>query len=148
MIENMSLPPGSVGGGIINMIPQQLQPIWYPPITVKWILTGFIVFVGAVAPRIPDQYRTYVAHPIGFFFIALLSLVMYQWGFPPMSFAMIFFLLSIWAAHQARETEGFLNATSTVDWVNNSKRWYVEKVLQERPLGIQDKEVATYPVFS
>lgn len=138
--------PGS-GGGFMNMIPQ-LQPIWYPPITVKWIITGLIVFAGAVAPRIPDNYRAYVAHPIGFFVTALAALGMYQWGFPPAAFALMFFLLAVWSAHQTRETEGFLTASSTVDWVNNSKRWYVEKVLRERPLGIQDKEVSTYPVFS
>jgi hypothetical protein len=138
--------PGS-GGGLMNMIPQ-LQPIWYPPITVKWIVTCLIVFAGAVAPRIPDNYRSYVAHPLGFFAIAIGSLAMYQWGFPPAAFAMMFFLLAVWSAHQARETEGFLNAAPAVDWVNNSKRWYVEKVLHERPLGIQDKEVSTYPVFS
>lgn len=139
--------PG-VGGGFMNMIPQQLQPIWYPPITVKWIITGLIVFAGAVAPRIPDDYRAYVAHPVGFFLIAIASLAMYQWGFPPAAFALMFFLLSVWSAHQTRETEGFLNASPAVDWVNNSKRWYVEKVLRERPLAIQEKEVSTYPVFS
>jgi hypothetical protein len=138
--------PGS-GGGLMNMIPQ-LQPIWYPPITVKWIITCLIVFAGAVAPRIPDNYRSYVAHPLGFFLIALISLAMYQWGFPPAAFALMFFLLAVWSAHQTRETEGFLSAAPAVDWVNNSKRWYVEKVLHEKPLGIQDKEVSTYPVFS
>ena len=137
--------PGS-GGGFMDM--RLLQPIWYPPITVKWIITGLIVFAGAVAPRIPDNYRGYVAHPLGFFVTALVALAMYQWGFPPAAFALMFFLLAVWSAHQTRETEGFLNASSTVDWVNNSKRWYVEKVLRERPLGIQDKEVSTYPVFS
>jgi hypothetical protein len=139
--------PGS-GGGLMNMIPQQLPPIWYPPITVKWILTALIVFAGAVAPRIPETYRQYIVHPLGFFLIAIASLGMYQWGFPPASFALLFFLLSVWAAHQTGLTEGFLSASSTVDWVNNSKRWYVEKVLREKPLGIQDKEVSTYPVFS
>jgi hypothetical protein len=136
------------GGGFMNMIPQQLTPIWYPPITVKWIITALIVFAGAVAPRIPDSYRQYVVHPVGFFLIATASLAMYQWGFPPAAFALIFFLLSVWAAHQTGRTEGFLNASPTVDWINNSKRWYVETVLRERPLGIQDKEVSTYPVFS
>jgi hypothetical protein len=137
--------PGS-GGSLMNMI--QLQPIWYPPITVKWILTCLVIFAGAVAPRIPDKYRSYVGHPLGFFLIAVASLAMYQWGFAPAAFAMMFFLLAVWSAHQSQETEGFLNAAPTVDSVNNSKRWYVEKVLQERPLGIQDKEVSTYPVFS
>jgi hypothetical protein len=135
------------GGGLMNMVPQ-LQPIWYPPITVKWLITGLIVFAGAVAPRIPDTYRTYIAHPVGFFITALAALGMYQWGFPPAAFALMFFLLAVWSAHQTSQTEGFLAASSAVDWVNNSKRWYVEKVLRERPLGIQDKEVSTYPVFS
>jgi hypothetical protein len=52
----------------------------------------------------------------------------------------------VWSAEQSQNTEGFLSGVNTVDWVTNSKRWFVEKVLHERPLGIQEKDVNTYPI--
>jgi hypothetical protein len=65
--------------------------------------------------------------------------------YTPVAFALFFFLLAMWSAHVSSK-EGFMNASSTVDWVTNSKRWFVEKVLMEKPLAIQEKDVATYPV--
>ena len=67
-------------------------------------------------------------------------------GFPPATFAILFFLLSVWLIEVSSKAEGYLNASETVDWVTNSKRWYVEKVLKERPMAIQEKDVSTYPV--
>jgi hypothetical protein len=51
----------------------------------------------------------------------------------------------IWSSHIAT-SEGFLNATNTVDWVTTSKQWFVERVLKENPIAIQEKDVATYPI--
>jgi hypothetical protein len=128
-------------GGALN-----LTPIYYPPVSVKWIITGLIVFVGAVANKISSEMRQKFAHPFGFFLTSLAALAMYQLGFPPAAFAILFFLLMTWSAEVSAKQEGFLNASPTVDWVQNSKRWFVEKVLKERPLGIQEKEVLTLPV--
>ena len=74
------------------------------------------------------------------------ALTVYQYGFHPMAFALLFFLLMVWSAEQSQKSEGFLVASNTVDWVTNSKRWFVERVLHERPVGIQEKDVNTYPV--
>lgn len=123
-----------------------MPPIWYPPLAAKWIITGFIVFAGAVANRIPASTRAIFASPIVFFLTALMALGIYHVGFPPAAFAILFFLLSVWSIQLANRTEGYLNATNTVDWVTNSKQWYVEKVLKEQPIAIQDKDVSTYPV--
>jgi hypothetical protein len=41
--------------------------------------------------------------------------------------------------------EGFVPA-GALDWVTTNKKWFVEKVLMERPVAIQEKEVSTYPV--
>ena len=119
--------------------------IYNPPIATKWIFAGLIVFAGAVADRWNPNVRAAFVHPIGFFLTALVAISAYQAGFPPAAFAILFMLLSVWATTLPNKTEGFLNGAS-VDWVTNGKRWWVEKVLKERPLGIQDKDVATYPV--
>ena len=42
--------------------------------------------------------------------------------------------------------EGFVVPSGTIDWVTNNKKWFVEKVLMEKPVAIQEKEVSTYPV--
>jgi hypothetical protein len=130
-------------GGALN-----LSPIYYPPVSVKWILTGLIVFAGAVANKISPEMRQKFSNPFGFFVTSLAALAMYQLGFPPAAFAILFFLLMVWSAEITAKNEGFLNGTPTVDWVQNSKRWFVERVLKERPAGIQEKGVLTLPVQS
>jgi hypothetical protein len=135
----MSQFPGGTGGGFFPM-----PPIWYPPIELKWLATGLIVFAGAVANRVQPQIRALFVSPAGFFFTALLAMVMFQYGFQPAAFAILFFLLCMWSANVAEEP--FLNGSNAVDWVTSSKRWFVERVLKEDPIAIQEKDVRTYPV--
>ena len=133
----MSFPPPTPGGGGISI---------NPPIASKWLVTGLIVFAGAVADRWNPTVRAIIAGPIGFFITSLTAIAAYQLEFPPATFAILFMLLNAWAVSMASRQEGFVNGANTVDWVTNSKRWFVEKVLKERPLAIQEKDVATYPV--
>jgi hypothetical protein len=135
--------PGAMTPAGGNLFP--LTPLWYPPVATKWILTVLIVFAGSVANRFSKRVRSMFTNPIGFFVTAVLAIVIYESGFPPGAFAILYLLLMMWAT-QISSKEGFLNASNTIDWVTNSKRWYVEKTLKERPLGIQDKDVATFPI--
>jgi hypothetical protein len=121
------------------------KPMWYPPLDSQWIITIVLVFLGAVAGRIPATLRGYVIQPTGFFAISLLAMVALHFQYIPLAFALCFFLLAVWSAHLSSK-EGFLNASSTLDWVTNSKRWFVEKVLKEKPIGIQEKDISTYPI--
>jgi hypothetical protein len=121
-------------------------PIWYPPFATQWIITVLILFVGSVANRIPHSIRILYTHPLGFFLTGVVAIVVLRVGYAPIAFAVLFALLSIWAVEQFDLPEGFLNGSDTVDWVTNSKRWWVEQVLKERPVAIQEKDVDTYPV--
>lgn len=134
--SSMSLPPLAPGGSVVIS----------PPIASKWIISGLVVFAGAVADRWNPSVRAAVVSPVGFFLIATAAIAAYEVGFPPASFAILFMLLNAWAVSLANKDEGFVNGANTVDWVTNSKRWFVEKVLKERPIAIQEKDVATYPV--
>jgi hypothetical protein len=125
-------------------MPMNFTPLWHPPIATNWIITALIIFAGAVVNRLHTRIRKYFTKPLSFFLLAMLVLIIYQYGFQPMAFAVLFFLLMVWSAEQSQE--GFLSGVNTVDWVTNSKRWFVEKVLHERPIGIQEKDVDTYPV--
>jgi hypothetical protein len=161
-------PPGAgmPGGGLLpNM------PLWYPPMSVKWIATGLVIFAAAVANRFKPAVRRYFAHPLGFFLVALAAFMTFKYGFPPLAFALLFLLLNMWAvdesegfveafknrqecdaaARQAGQEaypqffEGFLGA-SDVEVVTRGKRWYVERVLKEHPEAIIDKGVQTSAV--
>ena len=138
--------PGSGGGFPTMHFP---GPIWYPPIAGKWIFTLLILFAGATANKFNKKVRGFFLHPVGFFLTALVALRAFQVGFPPATFAILFFLFSLWATQRRQEGfcgEGFLCGSNTMDWVVNNKRWWVERVLKERPVAIQAKDVATYPV--
>lgn len=137
----MNPAPPIPGGGFLPGM-----PIWYPPISANWIASGLIVFAGAVSNRVQPRVRALFTNPIGFFITAAAALYVFQNGFAPMAFAIMFMLLMMWSSHLSENAEGFLCATPTSDWVNNSKRWFVERVLKEHPVAIQDRDVATYPV--
>ena len=135
----MSLPPPPP-----NMNPG--TPIWYPPVQLRWLFAFSLIFAGALADRLPATIRSMLTSPLGFFLTLIVALVSYKWEFVPGSFAIFFFLLLVWSAQRSKQMEGYLNASNTVDWVTNSQRWFVEKTLKERPLGIQEKSVNTFPV--
>jgi len=146
-------PTPAVGGALPTM------PLWYPPMSLKWIGTGAIVFAGASAHKMPSRIREFFASPVGFFFTAVAALLMFQRGFAPAAFALLFMLLMMWSASQVRvaeglvaqtKTEGFLNPSSVPAFVDYNpdpkQRWFVERVLGEGGVGVQEKDVATYPV--
>ena len=140
-------PPPPIGGFPIGMpgMPGGI-PIWYPPLEIRWIISVLIIFLGAVANRLPQSVLNMFTNPFGFFLTTVIAMIVFYNGFAPGTFAILFFLLLVWSANKSKQVEGFLNASGTVDWVTNSQRWYVEKALKERPIGIQEKNVDTFPV--
>jgi hypothetical protein len=156
----MNPPPGGTTGGFLPSM-----PIWYPPMSLNWIITALVVFAAAVANRVKPNIRSIFTSPIGFFITSFVAFGIFKYGFPPLAFAVLFFLLSIWAAQTSegfaeqiakkqyggQETypqffEGFLGCMNTVDLVTNNKRWFVERVLKEQPEGILEKGVLTLPI--
>ena len=151
-------PSPTVGGALFPP-----APLWYPPMSLKWIATGLLVFVGAVAHKMPSHVRKVFASPIGFFITAVIALFVFQQGYGPLAFAVLFLLLMMWSTTQTQvaegmtignflttTTEGFLCPSSVpaiIDYNPDPKqRWFVERVLGEGGVGIQEKDVATYPV--
>lgn len=136
---NAAIPfPG--GGGAMT------RPLWLPPVDVRWIYTALIVFGAAQADRLQPELRARLTHPVGLFAILLAALGLYNAGYKPAAFATVFFALMIWSTDMTRKTEGFMDAAPTLDWVTNSRRWFVERVMKERPVAIQERDVATYPI--
>jgi hypothetical protein len=151
---------GAAGGGLLPNI-----PLYYPPVSVKWMLTILLIFVGSVANRFKPEVRQYFTNPIGFFAIAVLAFATFKHGFHPLAFALLFVLLTMWATqtsegfacaakniqYAGQENypqffEGFLGGMDNIEWVTNHKRWFVERILKEHPEAIVDKGVLTLPI--
>lgn len=130
------------GGGFFTGGVGSPTPIWHPPVSLGWIVSLALVVVAANVEVLPPSFTHMLTHPAGFFVTFLLALGAYEAGFPPATFAILFLLLMIWSFRK-RQEEGF---SSQVDWATNNKRWFVESVLKENPMGIKEKDVKTYPV--
>jgi hypothetical protein len=137
-------------------------PNWLPPIQIEWIFATVLVILGANIEKIPEQYHTQLANPLIFLIGMLFSAGLAALKQIPIAFAIAFFLVNlirlmpkkgVGKEHypgkkpEAAKIEGFV-PSGTMDWVTTQKKWFVEKVLNERPVGIQEKEVATYPIQS
>jgi hypothetical protein len=134
-------PPGFPGGAFF---PQSMKPIWHPPVPASWIASVLILVAAVNLPALPPQLLQFLIHPFGFFVTLVLALFAYDGGSPQIAFSMVFLLLIAWS--KQLRSEGFSGPSGTVDWVTNTKRWFVEVVLKEKPLGIQEKKEITYPV--
>lgn len=137
-------------------------PNWLPPIQLDWIVATILVIIGANIEKIPTQYHTQLATPLIFLVGMLFSAGLAALKQIPIAFATAFFLVNLIRLMPKKEIgkehypgkkanvetkEGFV-PSGTMDWVTTQKKWFVEKVLNERPVAIQEKEVATYPIQS
>ena len=133
---------------------RRMLPIWMPPLSFATLLTIVCILSASQADKLHPIVPTIFLHPVGFILTVLIAISLYEYNSIPLAIALILLLLSVWAAHHEqssvpRSSEGFVSSvpSGTIDWVNNDKqKWFVERVLRETPIGIQDKNVATYPV--
>jgi hypothetical protein len=138
----MNRPPLQLpgGGGLTRA-----TPMWHPPIPIEWILSFLLVLAASNIDALPSFLVKTLLHPAGFFFTFLFAIAAFDAGYAVAPFAILFMLLMLWVARDRRE--GFQMAgVGAVDWVQNNKRWFVESVLKEKPAGIREKDVNTYPV--
>ena len=136
----------SVAGG-------KQPPIWLPPIQVDYLVAIVLIIVGANIEIIPEVYHTTISNPIVFLIGMLFAAGLAAMGEHPIAFAVAFCLVNLVRLMPKSVKinpgvkEGF-TPSGTLDWVTTHKKWFVEKVLNERPLAIREKEVATYPIQS
>jgi hypothetical protein len=143
--------------------PGQIKgPIWLPPVNTDWLLAVILVILGANIEVVPEEYRSYIASPLIVFVGMLVAAGLAAVGMIPLAFATAFALVNLVRIIPKKQTarssqssqssqsspgvkEGFV-PSGTLDWVIPNKKWFVEKVLMERPVAIQEKEVSTYPI--
>jgi hypothetical protein len=131
-------------------------PIWLPPVQTDWLIALILVVIGSNIEMIPEQYHSTIGNPLVFLVGMLVAAGLASVGEHPIAFAIAFCLVNIVRIMPKKQVlepnpgvtkEGFQPA-GTLDWVTTHKKWFVEKVLHERPVAIQEKEVATYPIQS
>jgi len=147
-------PPGQIRG-----------PIWLPPVNTEWLLAVILVIFGANIEVVHEEYRSYIASPLIVFIGMLVAAGLAALGMIPLAFAAAFVLVNLVRIIPKKQPtksagkgsgsgsskgspgvkEGFV-PSGTLDWVIPNKKWFVEKVLMERPVAIQEKEVSTYPI--
>jgi hypothetical protein len=132
----------------------KMPPIWLPPIQVDWLIALVLIIIGSNIETVPEEYHATMSNPLVFLFGMLGVAGLASIGEHPLAFAIAFCLVNlvrIAPKKPAKKTspgkEGFV-PSGTLDWVTTHKKWFVEKVLNERPLAIREKEVATYPIQS
>ena len=133
-----------------------------PPIGPHIIIALVLVIFASMIELIPQEYHPLLTNPLIFLVGMLLSAGLASINLIPLAFAVAFLLVNLLRIMPKKSIksstskiinpgikeikEGFVIPSGTIDWVNNKKKWFVEKVLMEKPVGIQEKEVSTYPV--
>ncbi len=120
-----------------------MKPIWHPPIPMEWIVSFLLLIAASNIEAMPPFVLQVILHPAGFFLTFLVAIFAFDAGYMVAPIAVLFFLLLAWVMRE--RIEGF-QAAGTIDWVQNHSRWFSEVVLKEKPKGIKDKDVSTYPV--
>ena len=128
-------------------------PIWLPPIQVEWIAAGTLIVIGANIEKVPTEYHEVLSNSLVFLVGMLIAAGLASLKLLPLAMAVAFFLVNLVRLLPKKELinpgkkEGFA-PSGTLDWVTTQKQWFVEKVLFESPVAIQEKEVVTYPIHS
>jgi hypothetical protein len=129
-----------------------------PPISLYNFIGLLFIMAGAFIENVPLAYHKYLTNPLVFICGMFISAGLASVKQMPIAFAVAFFLVNLLrimpitaankkaAAAAPGVKEGFFQPAGTIDWVTTQKKWFVEKVLKEKPIAIQEKEVETYPV--
>lgn len=129
-----------------------------PPISVYNFIGLLLIIAGAFIEHVPLAYHKYLTNPLVFICGMFISAGLAALKQIPIAFAVAFFLVNLLrimpiaikkvaaAVATPGVKEGFFQPSGTIDWVTTQKKWFVEKVLKEKPIAIQEKEVDTYPI--
>ena len=108
------------------------------------LVAGIVLVLGIVFPaNIPTEFRKQASTLLGrllLFAILLIILVYGKWMYGVLFAVFIAILLST-----RSPKEGF-TSEFTFNMVNDKKKWWVEQVLNENPVAIQDDKVSTNAV--
>jgi hypothetical protein len=107
-----------------------------------------IIYVGQIPDRITFQANTLLGRLFLFAFTVLVA-DMYSWVYALLMAVFTVLVISVSPrtvseAFQMMSKEGM--SDMDVKLVTQKKRWWVERVLRENPLGIEEEKVTTSPI--
>jgi hypothetical protein len=109
--------------------------------------TTILLILGVIfVEEIPMELRKIASTSIGRF--VLFSGVLYLTNTLGWALGLLgaLFVLLLLTKHSRNLMEGFQPDFYSVQFIQDKKRWWVEEVLKERPVGIIDEQIATYSV--
>jgi hypothetical protein len=132
-----------------------------PPITPETIIAILMIIGGSMIEIVPKTYHALLSNPIVFLVGMLVAAGLAASKNIVLAFAVAFFLVNLLRIMPKKTINKTVTQTTkiaspgvkepfqpsgAIDWVTTNKKWFVEKVLKEKPVAIQEKEVSTYPI--
>ena len=74
---------------------QEVGPNWLPPIQVEWLVSVFLIIIGANVEQIPIEYHKTLSNPLVFLTGMLISAGLASLKLIPMALAVAFFLVNL-----------------------------------------------------
>jgi len=103
---------------------------------------GLALVLGITYVRqIPEAFRAQANTLVGRLFLFILVILiadMYSWTYGLMMTLFTVLLLSV-----SPRIEGFQSSDKDIKFVTLKKRWFIEEVLHENPIGIEEDKVST-----
>ena len=138
MNKNTPPPPMMKGGAkefIMDIVKKQWSPI---EIYILIVLGLGIVFVREIPLKVRRTAESTIGRAV-LFGVTVFITMKSPWinGVLFVIFALLILSMS------PRSSEGFQNSTTSVKLISDKNPWFVEAVLKENPVGIEDDEVQT-----
>jgi hypothetical protein len=106
---------------------------------------GLALVLGITYVRqIPEAFRAQANTLVGRLFLFILVILiadMYSWTYGLMMTLFTVLLLSV--SPRLEGSEGFQSSDKDIKFVTLKKRWFIEEVLHENPIGIEEDKVST-----
>lgn len=120
------------------------------PISIDWLTSAILLLIAVKPEALPANVRVATAHPVGLVFLLLLGIALFSYS-AILGTAIFIMVISIWRSTLqdrvlGNTTEGFSLSPAQLEYITSPKRWFVEEVLREHPIAIQEKQVRTEPI--
>ncbi len=133
-------------GGVRESLVDFLQKTkTFQTVLVYIALILVIVFKNQIPPAIYEQADSFLGRLLAVFFVALIT-IQFDWILGLLSAVAVALLLGLPRGSPSFK-EGFGSGGETsVQVIPTNKKWFVERVLHENPIAIEEEKVITSPV--
>jgi uncharacterized membrane protein len=114
------------------------------PFSVPWFTSFLILIVASRPDSLPSDIRSVLASWLGILGTFALGLVAFM-HHRILGTAVFILMFALIAEHHKQTKKEYFDNDQITDIVTSRKKWLVEKILDERPIAIVDKQVTTYP---